>query len=42
MCPKCTYGVLFDNFDNLLVFKIQVLTLKIPLIFESGFYMKVA
>ena len=42
MCPDCTFGVLFDNSNNLLVFKIRVLTLEIPLIFESGFYMKVA
>ena len=42
MCPDCTSGVLFDNSDNLLVFKIWVLALEIPLILESGFYMKVA
>lgn len=36
VCPNFISRALFDNSDNLLVFKIQVLALEFPLVCESG------
>jgi hypothetical protein len=41
MCPNCISRTLFYKSVNLLVFKIQVLALEVPIIFECGLYVKV-